>query len=89
MQQDDAKYKAKELEQKGTGSYGYGGKFGVQQDRMDKVSDMFSSLHGVFPCARLYFIFFYYLVSASDYFCTLYRVSLYLEWIYMIDLAYR
>ena len=38
MQQDDAKYKAKELEQKGTGSYGYGGKFGVQQDRMDKVS---------------------------------------------------
>ena len=34
---DDKQIKAKELQEKGTGSYGYGGKFGVQKDRMDKV----------------------------------------------------
>ena len=34
---DDAQYKQKELNEKGSGSYGYGGKFGVQKDRMDKV----------------------------------------------------
>lgn len=37
VQKDDASYKDKELQEKGTGSYGYGGKFGVQKDRMDKV----------------------------------------------------
>lgn len=37
VQTEDASFKAKELEQKGTGSYGYGGKYGVQKDRMDKV----------------------------------------------------
>lgn len=42
MQKDDAKYKEKELKEKGTGSYGYGGKFGVQKDRMDKVRVTFS-----------------------------------------------
>jgi len=34
---DDSKIKEAELKEKGTGSYGYGGKFGVQKDRMDKV----------------------------------------------------
>ncbi|KAF6033786.1 CTTN [Bugula neritina] len=38
VQKDDAKYKEKELKEKGTGSYGYGGKFGVQKDRMDKAA---------------------------------------------------
>lgn len=38
VQKDDATSKKKELDEKGTGSYGYGGKFGVQKDRMDKVA---------------------------------------------------
>lgn len=37
VQKNDATAKEKELQEKGTGSYGYGGKFGVQKDRMDKV----------------------------------------------------
>ena len=39
VQTDDASTKKKELQEKGTGSYGYGGKFGVQKDRMDKVCE--------------------------------------------------
>jgi cortactin len=37
VQQDYQKVKTEELESGPKASYGYGGKFGVQQDRMDKV----------------------------------------------------
>lgn len=37
VQQDYQQVKTKELESGPKASYGYGGKFGVQKDRMDKV----------------------------------------------------
>lgn len=37
VQQDYEQVKTKELESGPKASYGYGGKFGVQKDRMDKV----------------------------------------------------
>ena len=37
VQQDDTNTKKKELELGPKPSYGYGGKFGVEKDRMDKV----------------------------------------------------
>ena len=37
VQQDYSNIKKKELESGPKASYGYGGKFGVQQDRMDQV----------------------------------------------------
>lgn len=37
VQNDDAAVKQKEMESGPKASYGYGGKFGVQKDRMDKV----------------------------------------------------
>ena len=38
VQQDDTNIKKKELELGPKPSYGYGGKFGVEKDRMDKVN---------------------------------------------------
>lgn len=38
VQKDYSEHKKKELESGPKASYGYGGKFGVQQDRMDKVN---------------------------------------------------
>lgn len=38
---DDAEFNKKKLESGPKSSYGYGGKFGVQQDRMDKVSSSY------------------------------------------------
>lgn len=46
--QDDAAYKKKVLEEQPKASFGYGGKFGVQNDRMDKSAvgnDYLVSLH--------------------------------------------
>ncbi|GCB83886.1 hypothetical protein scyTo_0024649, partial [Scyliorhinus torazame] len=44
VSKDHETIKKKELEQGAKASYGYGGKFGVQKDRMDKVID-----HSKFP----------------------------------------
>ena len=38
VQNDDKKFKDSSLESSQKGHYGYGGKFGVEKDRMDKVS---------------------------------------------------
>ena len=38
VQKDYSEVKAKEADAAPKASYGYGGKFGVQQDRMDNVS---------------------------------------------------
>ena len=39
MSIDDKEYKQKEYDQGPKASSGYGGKYGVQKDRMDKVKD--------------------------------------------------
>jgi len=41
---DDDDVKTKEMEAGPKASYGYGGKFGVQKDRMDKVLDSILSV---------------------------------------------
>lgn len=44
--------KQKELETMPKASHGYGGKFGVQQDRMDKVVEMLTLLKHIFPLLK-------------------------------------
>lgn len=49
---DHTNLKNKEFEEGPKASYGYGGKFGVQKDRMDKVSLCITP--SVYVCVRLY-----------------------------------
>ena len=47
VQKDYSEIKKKELESGPKASYGYGGKFGVQKDRMDQVLPFTVPLHSV------------------------------------------
>lgn len=50
--QEHQTLKEKELETGPRASHGYGGKFGVEQDRMDKVSDEAVRPAGLLPVGR-------------------------------------
>lgn len=53
--------KQKELENMPKASHGYGGKFGVQQDRMDKVREAVRPVQSIKDTQILFVVLFFFL----------------------------